>query len=159
MSLTPLESPSALTKQWLDLALIQAQNAFDLGEVPVGAIIILENAIVGRGFNQKEKGIDVTSHAEIMAIRDAASHVGDWRLDSATLVSTLEPCPMCAGAILHSRIGHVIYGAADYKWGANGTKIDLFKPGLFNHTTSISWINYPPCGDILTRFFKSLRDV
>jgi tRNA(adenine34) deaminase len=142
---------------FLNLALVEAQKAFDAGEVPVGCVIVQDNHIIATGYNQKEKTKNPLHHAEIIAIQSAAQRLGDWRLTSTTLYSTLEPCPMCAGAILHARIDTVIFGAYDLKWGATGTKTNLFEEKLFNHTTKIIYQPMKECEDILKLFFQKKR--
>ena len=155
----PPASTLALTdRDFLDLALEEAAAAASEREVPVGAVVVLNHAIIGRGRNRKETRSDPTAHAEVLAILDACRSIGDWRLNGATLYTTLEPCPMCAGAILHSRIARVVFGAPDLKWGAAGTRTNLFHPGLFNHTTEITYLPCPQSAEILTHFFKKLRD-
>lgn len=157
MTLNALELPLASIKHWMDCALIEAEYARDQGEVPVGAIIVKDGIIIGRGFNTKERDSDPTAHAEIVAIRNACHTAQDWRLDGSILISTLEPCPMCAGAIIHTRISSVIYGARDFKWGGAETKVSLFSPGLFNHNTQPYYFPDPRCESILTTFFKARR--
>jgi tRNA(adenine34) deaminase len=112
--------------EFMGLALDLAREAGALGEVPVGALVVLEGEVVGRGFNQPMGRHDPTAHAEIMALRDAASRLGNYRLPGCTLYVTLEPCAMCAGAIMHARVGRVVFGARDPKTGAAGSVVDLF---------------------------------
>jgi tRNA(adenine34) deaminase len=138
-------------------ALEQANAAYAKGEVPVGAVILQNGIIIGKGHNTKESNADPISHAEILAIQDASRTLNNWRLDGCILVSTLEPCPMCAGAILHARIAEVIFGAYDHKWGAAGTIVNLFTDATFNHSTTATHYPTSECADILTRFFKGLR--
>lgn len=147
----------ALISRWMPAAMTEAQAGMAYGEVPVGAIIIKDNVIIGRGHNTKEMDHDPTAHAEIVAIRNACATIGDWRLDGAILVSTLEPCPMCAGAILHARIAVVGYGAKDFKWGAAETKLNLFEDVRFNHITNAYYSPSLECETMLTGFFKQLR--
>ncbi|NDC82783.1 nucleoside deaminase [bacterium] len=151
------ELPLALIKSYFEIALAEANVAGQSGEVPVGAIVVKNGIIIGRGHNQKEYFSDPIQHAEIIAIQDACKSTGNWRLDDCILVSTLEPCPMCAGAILHARIAKVYFGAFDLKWGAAGTKTDLFSTVFFNHRTIATHIEYDECAQILTNFFKQLR--
>ena len=139
-------------------ALSQAQAAGCLGEVPVGAIVVQEGIIVGRGFNSPIGDSDPTAHAEIAALRDAARNLGNYRLPGCELFVTLEPCAMCAGAILHSRIARVIYGARDPKTGVHGSVVDLFAVERLNHHTEIvGGILAEECGGLLSRFFAERR--
>ncbi|NBV83992.1 nucleoside deaminase [bacterium] len=156
MNLKNPESHLALINHWMPTALAEAGKASAVGEVPVGAIIVRDNIVIGRGHNLKEHRHDPIAHAEIVAIQDACATIGDWRLDGALLVSTLEPCPMCAGAILHARLEAVGYGARDFKWGAAETKLALFSVP-FNHHTFRYYVPTPECEAILTSFFKQLR--
>lgn len=129
-----------------------------LGEVPVGAIIVYKNQIIGRGFNTPISQHDPSAHAEIQAIRDAAKHLGNYRLVDCDLYVTLEPCVMCAGAIMHARIGHLFYGASDPKTGACGSVIDLFLEQRLNHHTKVTGgIQAAQCGKILSDFFANRR--
>ena len=125
--------------------------------MPVGAVVIKDGQIIGVGENQKEHSHDPTSHAEIVAIRQAAAHLGDWRLDGCVLACTLEPCPMCAGAILQSRIAEVIFGAKDLRWGAAGTIVDLLTEKQFNHQCKVTYQPNSECESILKQFFKERR--
>lgn len=128
------------------------------GEVPVGALVVLDGEVVGRGHNAPISLHDPTAHAEIRALRDAANHVENYRLVGATLYVTLEPCAMCAGAIMHSRIARVVYGAPDPKTGACGSVIDLFAEPRLNHHTAVErGVMAEECGEMLRRFFQSRR--
>jgi tRNA(adenine34) deaminase len=145
-------------EQFMGLALDLAHEAGAAGEVPVGALIVLEGDVVGRGFNQPIGRHDPTAHAEIMALRDAATRLGNYRLPGATLYVTLEPCAMCAGAIMHARIARVVYGARDPKTGAAGSVIDLFSEPRLNHHTSVSGgVLAEQCGSLLSGFFAARR--
>jgi tRNA(adenine34) deaminase len=144
--------------QFLEEALKHAHVAADKGEVPVGAVIVCNNEIIASGYNLKETLNDCTAHAELLAIKQAQSVLGNWRLTRCILYSTLEPCPMCMGAILHARIDKVVFGAKDLKWGACGTQIELSCPGRFNHYVESVFIETPECSDILTNFFRMRRD-
>ncbi|MGH8622793.1 MAG: tRNA adenosine(34) deaminase TadA, partial [Burkholderiales bacterium] len=118
-------------------ALALAQRAAEAGEVPVGAVVVKDGVVVGRGYNQPVSGKDPTAHAEVMALRDAAERAGNYRLGECELYVTLEPCVMCAGAILHARVSRVVYGAADPKSGACGSVLNLFAEDRLNHHASI----------------------
>ncbi|MDB4866090.1 MAG: tadA, partial [Cohnella sp.] len=118
---------------WMAEAIRQARLAESLGEVPIGAVIVRGGEIVGSGYNLRETRNDPTAHAEMIAIREASERLGAWRLLGCTLYVTLEPCPMCAGAILQSRVERVVYGASDPKAGCVGTLMDLLQDDRFNH--------------------------
>jgi tRNA(adenine34) deaminase len=139
-------------------ALSQAAAAGCLGEVPVGAVVVREGVIVGRGFNSPIGDSDPTAHAEVAALRDAARNLGNYRLPGCELFVTLEPCAMCAGAIMHSRIARVIYGARDPKTGVHASVLDLFAVDQLNHHTEIvGGILADECGQLLSRFFAERR--
>ena len=140
------------------LALELARQAWAAGEVPVGAVVVKDGVVVGRGFNAPISRHDPSAHAEIQALRDAAAHLGNYRLPGCSLYVTIEPCTMCAGAIIHARIARVVYGAADAKTGACGSVIDLFaNPRLNFHAEVISGILAPECGQLLSDFFAERR--
>lgn len=142
----------------MQLAIALAKQAGEHGEVPVGAIVVKQGEIIGRGFNQPIASHDPTAHAEIMAIRDAAKFLGNYRLVDCELFVTLEPCVMCMGAIFHARIARVIYGAPDPKTGACGSVINLAGVEKLNHHAQISNnICSEECGKILSDFFKQRR--
>ncbi len=139
-------------------ALAQAQAAAARGEVPVGAIVVIEDEVAGEGFNAPISDHDPTAHAEIRALRAAAAKLGNYRLTSATLYVTLEPCAMCAGAIMHARVARVVYGAADPKTGACGSVVDLFAETRLNHHTIVEGgVLAEECGLLLKDFFQSRR--
>ena len=142
---------------FMDEALKLAQEAFDDGEVPVGCVITRGSEIVGRGRNRREKDKTALSHAEIEAIADACRNLGGWRLWECTLYVTLEPCPMCAGAIINARIPRVVYGASDDKCGAVRSVCSLFDM-KFNHHPKVEYgIREEACAALLTAFFQKLR--
>jgi len=139
-------------------ALDLARQAATLGEVPVGALVVKEGKIVGRGFNQPIGRHDPTAHAEVMALRDAAATLGNYRLPGCTLYVTLEPCVMCVGAIIHARIARVVYGARDPKTGAAGSIVDLFGEDRLNHHAEVtSGVLAGECGALLSSFFAARR--
>ncbi|MEO9136940.1 MAG: tRNA adenosine(34) deaminase TadA [Casimicrobiaceae bacterium] len=145
-------------EEWMAAALAVAQAAGARGEVPVGAIVVCEGAIIGRGGNAPITGSDPTAHAEIGALREAAAMLGNYRLPGCELYVTLEPCAMCAGAILHARLARVVYGARDPKTGACGSVIDLFgEPRLNHHTRVTEGVAADACSALLTRFFAARR--
>ena len=139
-------------------ALALAREAAARGEVPVGAIVVRENEIIGRGGNSPVSISDPTAHAEIAAMREAAAALRNYRLVDCALYATLEPCAMCAGAMLHARIARVVYGARDPKTGACGSVIDLFAdPRLNHHATVIGGVRAEECGMLLSEFFVARR--
>ena len=139
-------------------ALAMAQQARLSYEVPVGAVVVSNGEIVGRGFNAPISKNDPSAHAEIHALRDAAARIGNYRLTDCTLYVTLEPCPMCAGAILQARIARLVYGAADPKTGACGSVVNLFQESRLNHHTRVvSGVLADECGEKLRRFFAKRR--
>lgn len=146
-------------KAWMRLALEQAAEALVLGEVPVGAIAVLNGEIVGSGFNRKESDHDPTAHAEMIAIRQAAAHLSNWRLSGVTLYCTLEPCPMCAGAMIQARLSRLVYGAKDTRFGADGTIIDVLRQPGFNHQPAITTgVLAAEAAELLQQFFRNLRN-
>ena len=140
------------------LALAEAEQALAENEVPVGAVIVHGERVIGAAHNQREMLHDPTAHAEMIAITQAASHLGDWRLEGCTLYVTLEPCIMCCGAILQARIPTVVYGATDPKAGAAGSLFHLLTDPRLNHRCQLlPGILAAPCGELLTRFFQQQR--
>jgi len=140
------------------LALAQAQLAVGQGEVPVGAVVVLDGQVIGEGYNQNRSHHDPSAHAEILALRAAAQSVQNYRLNGANLYVTLEPCVMCAGAILHARIQRVIFAATDPRWGAAGSVANVLESPLLNHQCAISrGVEAQEASKLLTQFFKSRR--
>ena len=145
-------------QHFMKLALQEAELAFREDEVPVGAVIVHEDRVIASAHNQREQLCDPTAHAEMIAITQAAEALRSWRLDGSTLYVTLEPCPMCAGAILQARIPTVVYGATDPKAGAVHTLYQLLEDERLNHRAMVvSGVLAGPCGEILTRFFQTQR--
>jgi len=146
--------------KFMTLALIEAENAGKKGEVPVGAIIIDScGKVIARGHNLRESKNDPTAHAEIVAVRKASRKTGSWRLTECTIFTTLEPCPMCAGALINSRIKRVVFGCRDPKAGACGTLLDIPSHPVLNHKVEIiSGILEEECSKLLKDFFKSRRN-
>lgn len=143
---------------YMRLALQLAQQAAQAGEVPVGAIVVKDGVIIGRGSNAPIGTHDPTAHAEISAMRDAAQHLGNYRLVDCTLYVTLEPCAMCAGAIQHARIAKLVYGASDPKTGACGSIVNLMnEPKLNHHAQMTGGVLATECGMVLSAFFKQRR--
>ena len=139
-------------------ALVFAQRARASGEVPVGALVVVRGQVIGEGWNQPVRSHDPTAHAEIVALRAAAAHAGNYRLDSATLYVTLEPCAMCLGAAIHARVARVVFGAWDLKAGACGSVFDLVREPRLNHRPDVfGGVCAEECRDILRRFFETRR--
>ena len=146
-----------MDEKFMLAALALAKEAFDAGEVPVGCVITRKGQIVGRGRNRREEAKNALAHAEIEAINDACANLSGWRLWECTLYVTLEPCPMCAGAIVNARIPRVVYGAGDAKSGAVRSVCGLFDMGFNHHPKVESGILEEACGALLTEFFQKLR--
>ena len=142
---------------YMDEALTLAREAFAEGEVPVGCVIVRDDQIVGRGRNRRETGKTALGHAEIEAISQACRNLGGWRLWECTLYVTLEPCPMCAGAIVNARIPRVVYGASDGKCGACGSVCDLFSMDFNHHPTVCAGVREAEASALLQEFFRNLR--
>ncbi len=152
--MNPLQYPD-----YMEMALREAEQAFEKNEVPVGAIVVFEGKIIGRGYNQTESLHDATAHAEIIALSAAYNHFGDWRLDNCYLFSTLEPCAMCAGAAILSRIKTIVYGAYDPKFGACGSIFNLPVEKTLNHNIEIvSGIMQEEVASLMKHFFRMVRD-
>ena len=142
----------------MELALSEARLAAQSGEVPVGAVALIGGTVVAARHNEREAAGDPTAHAEILALRDAAASVGGWRLSDVTLVVTLEPCPMCAGALVAARIGRIVFGATDPRAGACGTLYNLCADPRLNHEVDVSGgVAAGACRDLLTSFFAQRR--
>lgn len=147
-------------EKFMKEALKQAQKAYDKLEVPVGAVIVKDGKIIARAYNQKEEKQDTTNHAEIMAIKKASKKLGSWRLIDCDMYVTLEPCSMCAGALIQSRIRKVYIGALDEKTGACGSVLNLLNDYKFNHNVEVeTGILKDECESMLKKFFKELRDL
>jgi len=145
---------------WMEEAIAEAKKAEAIREVPIGAVIVRNGTIIGRGYNTRETSLDPTNHAEMIAIRQASQAIGAWRLLDCALYVTLEPCPMCAGAILQARIPLVVYGTPDPKAGCAGTLFNLLNDPRFNHRTEIiSGVEQDRCAALLTNFFRNLREM
>ncbi|UCZ53279.1 tRNA adenosine(34) deaminase TadA [Bacillus shivajii] len=144
---------------YMNEAILEAEKAETLGEVPIGAIIVKDRDIIARGHNLREQNQQTTAHAEMVAIESACRTVDSWRLDDCTLYVTLEPCPMCAGAIVQSRMQRVVYGASDKKAGCCGTLMNLLDEPRFNHQVPItSGVLEEVSSSMLKSFFKKLRE-
>jgi tRNA(adenine34) deaminase len=153
-----MTSDNHIDIEFMQQALALASLAASNGEVPVGAVVVRNGEIIGRGSNAPIGLHDPTAHAEIQALRQAAAHLGNYRLVNCTLYVTLEPCAMCAGAIQHARIARLVYGASDPKTGACGSVVDLMaEPKLNHHCEVVSSVLAAECGAVLTAFFKQRR--
>ena len=145
-------------EEYMQLALELAAQAAAVGEVPVGALVVKDGEIIGRGYNAPISSHDPSAHAEIRAMRDAAQHIGNYRLVGCTLYVTLEPCAMCTGAIQHARIARLVYGANDPKTGACGSVVNLMEETRLNHHTEVeSGVMAAECGGVLSAFFAARR--
>lgn len=147
-----------MDEYFMKLALNEAYKAYSVDEVPVGAIIVKDNKVIATGYNGRENLKDPTAHAEIIAIKEASKVLGGWRLLGCTMYVTIEPCPMCAGAIINSRINRLVIGAGDPKMGACGSVVNLVQNPSFNHRVDMTWgVLEEESSYIMKRFFKKLR--
>ncbi|MFF2912827.1 tRNA adenosine(34) deaminase TadA [Paenibacillus sp. NPDC057934] len=154
----PPVDAEAAHEYWMRYAIEEARKAEALGEVPIGAVIVHDDKIIGRGYNLRETTLDSTAHAEMVAIREASQALNSWRLLDCKLYVTLEPCPMCAGAMVQSRVPLTVYGTTDPKAGCAGTLMNLLEEPRFNHRTEvIQGILQEECAELLTFFFRRLR--
>ncbi len=144
-------------EEYMRKALELAREAAAAGEVPVGCVIVRDGRIVGRGRNRREEKQQTVSHAEMEAISQANETLGSWRLEDCTLYVTLEPCPMCAGAIINARIGRIVYGARDDAMGACGGVLDLFMEDFPHHPAVLGGVLAEECSGVLSDFFRGLR--
>lgn len=143
---------------FIEEAKIEAIKAYYKGEIPVGAVIVKDGSIIGRGYNLKETLKDVTAHAEMLAIKEASEKIGDWRLDGSEMYVTLEPCPMCASAIVQSRISKIYIGTFNKDMGACGSVISLLDSRRLNSFVDVKWLYDKECSEILVRFFAENRN-
>lgn len=144
---------------WMRAALEEAAKAEAIGEVPIGAVIVKDGEIIARGHNVRETAQDALGHAEIKAIKAANQTLEAWRLEGASMYITLEPCPMCSGALINARVEQVIYGASDLKAGCAGTLMNLLEDTRFNHQVKVvRGVLAEECGAVLTNFFRQLRE-
>jgi tRNA(adenine34) deaminase len=145
-------------REYMQMALEEARKAEAIREIPIGAIVVYQEKVIGRGYNLRETKQDPLLHAEILAIQEAAQYLGSWRLEACTLYVTLEPCPMCAGAILQSRIPRLVYGTKDPKAGCVHSLYHLLNDERFNHQTLVTeGVLADQCAEILRSFFRNLR--
>jgi tRNA(Arg) A34 adenosine deaminase TadA len=153
-----VDAPALSDHDLMGLALEQARLAGEQGEVPIGAVVVIDGKVVARRHNEREQSQDPTSHAELLAVRDAAAAVGSWRLENATVVVTLEPCAMCAGLMVNARVGRVVFGAPSYENGACGSLYHLGSDPRLNHEfTTTSDVRVEECSELLSSYFAGLR--
>ncbi len=145
-------------ERWMDEALTLAREAGEAGEVPVGCVVVREGEVIGRGRNRREEEKSALAHAEVEAIREACFRLGDWRLEGCALFVTLEPCAMCAGAILNARIPTVVYGLREGKTGACGSVLDLFAEDFGFRPRMYGGVREAECRDLMQNFFSQLRE-
>jgi len=154
----PAIEPSPIDEQYMRLALEQAQLAYEQGEIPVGAVAVREGQVIAQAYNTKERAKDPTAHAEMSALRLAAQHLGGWRLVDVTLYCTMEPCPMCAGAMIQARLPRLVYAIDDPKAGAAGSILDLLEHPQLNHRVQVTrGVLTADASELLERFFRDLR--
>lgn len=148
----------SISEKYMKEALKQAKKAYALGEVPIGCVIVHQGRIIGRGYNRRNTDKSTLAHAEITAVKRASKYIGDWRLEDCTLYVTLEPCQMCAGAIVQARIDEVVMGSMNPKAGCGGSILNLLEMPEFNHQVKVTrGIMEEECSQMLTNFFKELR--
>jgi tRNA(adenine34) deaminase len=146
-------------ERYMAQALKEAGKAAEIGEIPVGAVVVKDGSVIAKAYNERETKNDATLHAEISAIRKAGKKLGTWRLEDCDLYVTLEPCTMCAGAIIQARIRNLYIGTSDLKAGAAGSVIDVFRVDAFNHRVEVVWgVLEEQCSGILKDFFRTLRE-
>ncbi len=149
----------AIDEAYMAEALQLAHQAQTLGEVPVGAVAVKDGVVVGKGFNRREVDADPFAHAELLAMREAAKTLGAWRLEGVTIYVTLEPCAMCAGALVQARVSRLVFGARDPKAGAVGSLYDLVSDARFNHRVPVTQgVRADECSQVLKDFFRGLRE-
>lgn len=154
-----LSEREKIDEKFMKLAMVQARNAEKIKEVPIGCVIIYENEVIARGYNRRNTDKNTLSHAELLAIRKASKKLGDWRLEDCTLYVTLEPCQMCAGAIVQARMKRVVIGSCNPKAGCAGSIINLLQMKEFNHQVELTQgVLEEECTSILSDFFRKLRE-
>lgn len=142
----------------MNLALKEAEKAYDLDEVPIGCVVVYNEEVIGRGHNLRNKEKTTIAHAEVMAINDACNNINDWRLEECTIYATVEPCIMCSGAIIQSRLKRLVYGASNEKFGAAGSILNIFELDGLNHRVEITKnVMQTECSEIMKNFFKEIR--
>lgn len=151
-------SPELSDHELMGLAIDEARRAGEQGEVPIGAVVVIDGNVVARRHNEREQSQDPTSHAELLAVRDAAAAIGSWRLENATVVVTLEPCAMCAGVMVNARVARVVFGARSYENGACGSLYHLGSDPRLNHEfETVSDVRAEECSALLSSYFADLR--
>lgn len=144
---------------YMELALLEAREAYDLGEIPIGAVLVWEGKVIASAHNMRETWQDATAHAEVIVIREACRKLGRWRLTGATLYVTIEPCPMCAGALVMSRVSRLVYGSSDYKAGAVESVFNIVQNKALNHSMEVtSGVMADECAGIMKEFFRMRRN-
>lgn len=152
------EEQLAIDEQWMAAAIEEGEKAAKLLEVPIGAVIVYEGKIIGRGFNQRNTKKSTLGHAEILAIEEASAFMGDWRLEGCTVYVTVEPCPMCAGAIVQARMDRVVIGTMNTKAGCGGSIYNLLQEPRFNHQVILTnGVLEEACSEMMSSFFRDLR--
>lgn len=145
-------------EEYMGLALAEARKAYELGEVPIGAVVVKDGEVIATAYNLRETGHDATAHAEVLAVRKACEKIGHWRLTGSTLYVTIEPCPMCAGALVMSRIDRLVYGAADYKAGAVESLFNITNHSGLNHRIEVrAGVREEECRNLMKDFFRERR--
>jgi tRNA(adenine34) deaminase len=149
-----------IDRRYMQEALELARKALEAEDVPVGALVVYQGRVIGRGYNQREKLQDPTAHAEMLALTAAAEYIGHWRLEDCTVYVTLEPCPMCAGALVQARVGRLVFGAADAKAGACGTLYEITQDSRLNHQVeTVAGVMADACVELLREFFRRRREL
>ena len=148
-----------MDEKFMKQAIKQEKKAAEIGEVPIGAVLVKDGKIIARGYNKREKDMCADAHAELIAIRKACKKEQNWRLSGSTIYVTLEPCPMCTGAIINARVDRVVFGAPNPQSGACGTHLNLLNMNLLNHTAEVtSGVLQDECVDLMKAFFKTVRE-
>jgi tRNA(adenine34) deaminase len=149
-----------IDRRFMQEAIELARKALETEDVPIGALVVHQGRVIGRGYNQREKLQDPTAHAEMLALTAAAEYIGHWRLENCTLYVTLEPCPMCAGALVQARVSRLVYGAADAKAGACGSLFEITQDPRLNHQVqTVAGIMADQCAELLQAFFRRRREL
>jgi tRNA(adenine34) deaminase len=149
-----------IDRRYMQEAIELARKALETEDVPIGALVVHRGRVIGRGCNQREKLQDPTAHAEMLALTAAAGYIGHWRLEDCTLYATLEPCPMCAGALVQARVSRLVYGATDAKAGACGSLYEITQDGRLNHQVeTVAGVMAEQCAELLTAFFRRRREL
>ena len=149
-----------IDRRYMQEAIELARKALETEDVPIGALVVYQGRVIGRGCNHREKLQDPTAHAEMLALTAAAEYIGHWRLEDCTLYATLEPCPMCAGALVQARVSRLVYGAADAKAGACGSLYEITQDGRLNHQVeTVAGVMAEQCAELLTAFFRRRREL